>query len=126
MTDYVWAVRVGTLPSLKATIKKLHTKKMAKLGFFVEMEELDEHDNQRLIRAYNKCEDFTLKPFSKAIPYNLIASGLDGSKRDTSKQFYVARILGPKLLNGVPREENLYGIQGLSIGKLQLKAKDAN
>jgi hypothetical protein len=124
MTDYVWAVRVGTLPSLKATIKKLHTKKMAKLGFFVEMEELNEAENYRARQAFHKCEDFIFN--GRVIPYSLLHNDLDRSRRDLSKQFFVARILGPKLLNGVPREENLYGIQGLSTGKLQLKAKDAN
>lgn len=105
MTDYVWAIRVGTLERLKATVKKFHTKKFAKLGFFVELKELDEHDNQRLIKAYQKREDFTLKPFSKAIPFKIINSDMDGTIRDTSKKFYVAKFMGPKLLNGVPRAD---------------------
>lgn len=105
MTDHVWAVRVGTLERLKSTIKKFHTKKFAKLGFYVEIEELDKHDNDRLIRAYQKREDFTLKPFGKAIPFKIINRDMDGTIRDTTKQFYVAKFMGPKLLNGVPRAD---------------------
>jgi hypothetical protein len=105
MTDHVWAVRVGTLGRLKAAIKKFHTKKLAKLGFYVEIEELDQHDNDRLIRAYQNSEDFTLKPFSKAIPFKTINHDMDGTIRNTTKQFFVAKFMGPKLLNGVPRAD---------------------
>jgi hypothetical protein len=102
MTDHVWAVRVGTLPSLKASIKKLHTKKMAKLGFFVELEELNEQENKRLLRAYNQGEDFIFN----GLPVNrqLIRSAFnDAYYPQTAKQFFVAKFMGPKLLNGVPR-----------------------
>ena len=108
MTDHVWAIKVGTLSSLKSTVKKFHTKKFLSLGFYVEMEELDEYDNQRLLKAYHKCEDFKLsnRPFSKAIPYKLLSNAMEGTIRDSTKRFYIATFKGPKLRNGKPVDAN--------------------
>ena len=106
MTDYVWAMRVGTFASLKAHIKKMQSKKMEKLGFFVELEELEEWENMKLIDAYNKCDDFIGKHF--IVKSSIVRSGLDALyvKRDATQKFWVAVFRGPKLLNGKPVNAN--------------------
>lgn len=102
MTDHVWAIKVGTLPSVKAVIKKFSNKTHAKLGFFVEVEEVNDFEKERMYRAARDRESFSLL----AKPLRTISHKVLGDLMVTDKELFIVTVYGPKLLNGKPVNAN--------------------